>query len=332
MSLPRYNPGLSFINDQWDGNPLDSFGKTYVNLDGPSERSYREVLKWQLGPKPLKHLKKGQKSCLEVVKDGAFLDKGVSGFTWLGHTSYLMDMGGLRVITDPILYNISIVKRFTDLPCRADQLLDIDYILLSHHHRDHIDAKSIKMICGLNPGAKILTGLEASRQLVKWGISNEIIEAGWYQRYPNTKNLEISYLPAKHWTRRYLTDTNRSLWGCFIIKDLQSGIQIFFGADSGYGIHFKEIAKYCNIDYALLGIGAYEPVWFMKYSHTGPEDALRAFDDLNAKTLIPMHYGTFDLSDEPVSYPEQVLRKLCLERNIGQVAFQKIGLKHIFGS
>lgn len=329
MPLPTHNPALLFVKQNWFGNPLNLDENQYQNLDGKSERGFKDVLKWQLGPKPLKKLKKNQKSSLEVVTDGAFLAEPKDGFTWLGHTSYVFDLSGVRLVVDPILYSVSIVKRFTDLPCLPEQLLNIDYLLLSHNHRDHIDEKSVKLLCKLNPKAVILTGLQTSVQLKKWNIKNTIIEAGWFQEYNLPQNqLKISYLPAKHWTRRYMTDTNISLWGSFMIQDQILDKTIYFGADSGYGVHFKQIAEiFPTIDYALLGIGAYEPQWFMHTSHTGPADALLAFNDLAAKTFIPMHYGTFDLSDEPIFYPEQVLKELLVTQPQHSVFFNSIGRK-----
>jgi L-ascorbate metabolism protein UlaG (beta-lactamase superfamily) len=328
--LPKSNKELKTIKENWDGNPLLNNGKQYCNLDGASERSFKEVLKWQTSKKPLKILKKGQKSPLDVVCDKAFLDKKIDGFTWLGHASYVIDIEGKRLVIDPVFFDVSIVKRFTQLPCQANEIVDVDYILLSHNHRDHIDEKSIKLLCKLNPKLEILTSLCTSKQLLKWGIKNQIIEAGWYQEFNLENEFKISYLPAKHWTRRYLTDTNVSLWGSFMIESKSTESCIYFGADSGYGVHFKEIGSlFPNITFAMLGIGAYEPTWFMHTSHTGPGDALKAFKDLNAKTLVPMHYGTFDLSDEPVYYPEQILKELTQNEPNEIVKYLKIGEKNL---
>lgn len=327
--IPTHNPDLSFIKASWTGNPLHPNGKSYVNLDGASERGFADVLRWQFGKKPLKALKKKQKSCLEIVKDQIFLDKNIDGLTWLGHTSFVYDCAGIRLVTDPILFDISVIKRFTPLPCAPEALTQIDYILLSHNHRDHMDERSIKLLCKLNPNAVILTGLQMGKLLRKWGIKQQIVEAGWYQSYDLKGNVQVSYLPAKHWTRRYLTDNNLSLWGSFMIEDKVKDKHIYFGADSGYGIHFKDIAAlFPQIDIAMLGIGAFEPYWFMHPSHTGPKDALRAFEDLKAHCFLPMHYGTFDLSDEPVDYPETVLRELAQTQNLNCVKYAKLGEKN----
>jgi L-ascorbate metabolism protein UlaG (beta-lactamase superfamily) len=132
--------------------------------------------------------------------------------------------------------------------------------------------------------------------------------AGWYQQYI-TEGFELYFLPARHWAKRGLNDTNRRLWGSFLLKI--NGKTIYFGGDSGYGSHYKDIAKlFPEIDYAILGIGAYEPEWFMQDNHSSPEKAYQAFKDLKARYFIPMHYGTFDLSDEPIGKPQRELEKI----------------------
>lgn len=166
------------------------------------------------------------------------------------------------------------------------------------------------------------------KKLKSWGIKNQIQEAGWYQQYNTTSDIAIDYLPSQHWSRRWLTDTNVHLWGSFMIQNKTNNKTIYFAGDSGYGQHFLDIGNEYNIDIAMIGIGAYEPQWFMQSAHTGPTDAYRAFTDLKAKYWIPMHYGTFDLSDEPIFYPEQILRENHPEV-IDKINWMHIGKKII---
>jgi L-ascorbate metabolism protein UlaG (beta-lactamase superfamily) len=131
-------------------------------------------------------------------------------------------------------------------------------------------------------------------------------EAGWYQVF-DTPGLEITLLPAMHWNRRGLRDFNKALWGSFLIR--WKGKSIYFAGDTGYQTHFKEVPELVGpVDIALLPIGAYDPPFIMRPSHLDPEEALQAFVDLKARRLVPMHYGTFDLSDEPLGEPLQRLR------------------------
>jgi L-ascorbate metabolism protein UlaG (beta-lactamase superfamily) len=155
-------------------------------------------------------------------------------------------------------------------------------------------------------------------------IKNTIIEAGWFQNYPKAHAVQITYLPAKHWNRRGLSDLNEMLWGSFMLTHQNQSL--YFGADSGMGQHFEIITDlFPNIDYALLGIGAYQPEWFMATAHTSPIEAYEAFQILKAQHMIPMHYGTFDLSDEPIFYPKTELLKLKTEQNIHSILFPNIG-------
>jgi L-ascorbate metabolism protein UlaG (beta-lactamase superfamily) len=321
-----YNPDLLFIKQEWSGNPLN-IKNQYVNLDGPSEKTFRELLKWQTQKNPLKSLKKKQQTNIEVISNQTFIKDNEAGFTWLGHACFMFTLSGRHFITDPILYNLGPIKRYTPLPCNTADLKNIDFILLSHNHRDHCDKKSMQELCTLNPEAVILTGLSIAPLLRRWKIKNIIIEAGWYQQYKIETDVTVTYLPARHWNRRGLSDMNEMLWGSFMIENKKQ--KIYFGADSGLGIHFEEIGNlFSGIDYAVLGIGAYQPEWFMAASHTSPAGALEAFRQLKAKYFIPMHHGTFDLSDEPVFYPKQELIELTEKQNINNVLHLNIGKKH----
>lgn len=326
--LPTHNPSLSFIKENWNGNLLNK-KQQYINLDGPSERSFAELLKWQTEKNPFKPLKRNQQTNIDVSINQHITTNREDGIVWLGHACFLFTLSGKHFIVDPVLYNVGPLKRFTPLPCDVAALKQIDYILLSHNHRDHADKRSMIELCALNPSAVILTGLNIAPLLRSWRITNPIIGAGWYQQYQLETDVQVSYLPAKHWNRRGLHDMNDMLWGSFM---LQSATQtIYFGADSGLGIHYTEIAQlFPNIDVAVLGIGAYKPEWFMNTAHTSPADALVAFEQLNAKQLIPMHHGTFDLSDEPVFYPKQELILLQEKRGISSVTHLSIGNKMQF--
>ncbi|MBK8087495.1 MAG: MBL fold metallo-hydrolase [Chitinophagaceae bacterium] len=328
QKLPTHNPSLSFIKENWSGNILNE-KQQYINLDGPAEKSFAELLKWQTEKNPLKPAKKKQQTTVDVVTNHHITSNREDGVVWLGHASFLFTLSGKHFITDPVLYNVGPVKRFTPLPCDVDALKQIDFILLSHNHRDHCDQKSMQQLCALNPNAIILTGLNIAPLLRSWKIANPIIEAGWYQRYNIETDVAITYLPAKHWNRRGLADMNNMLWGSFMIEGSKQ--KIYFGADSGLGIHFAEIAQlFPGIDIAILGIGAYKPEWFMASAHTSPADALVAFAQLKAKQFIPMHHGTFDLSDEPIFYPKQELLLLQEKSGITAVEHLSIGNKMEF--
>jgi L-ascorbate metabolism protein UlaG (beta-lactamase superfamily) len=146
--------------------------------------------------------------------------------------------------------------------------------------------------------------------LKKWTNSTDIQAAGWYQQYLTPADgIKIHYLPSRHWARRGLTDTNTTLWGAFLLEF--DGKKIYFGGDSGYGNHVGKVRElFGEVDYYLAGIGAFAPRWFMGPSHMHPEEAARASNDLKPQNFLPMHYGTFDLSDEPLLEPARLIRQL----------------------
>lgn len=315
---PTYNDQLPFIREGWQGNALDEKGR-YRNSGSFKEWGWDAVWRWQTGPKPFKAQKKADKWRPEQVQMHDSTSWPENGIAWLGHATFLIRLDGLTLITDPVLGNVSLMKRMTPLPVRIQDLQDIDVLLMSHNHRDHCDLPSIRRLASQNPDLVSYTGLEMTSLLRSGGLkTNAITTAGWYQSYPAIGDVRIHYLPSKHWTRRYLRDTNTMLWGSFIIQTPQ--LTIYFGGDSGYDQHFKEIGSmFPSIDLALLGVGAYEPRWFMKDSHTAPEEAAQAADDLGARWWIPMHFGTFDLADEPISQPLELLRKRDVILNNGSI-------------
>jgi L-ascorbate metabolism protein UlaG (beta-lactamase superfamily) len=196
---------------------------------------------------------------------------------------------------------------------------------MSHDHRDHCDKNSLRKIRKLNPEIQYFTGLNMDKIMRKFLHKAAGQSAGWYQQF-NTTGLgfNLYFLPTRHWSKRGFFDTNKRLWGSFILEI--DGKTIYFGGDSGYGSHYKEIVSlFPNIDIAILGIGAYEPEWFMESNHSSPEKSYQAFLDLNAKQFIPMHYGTFDLSDEPIGYPAQVLEEIKKREGDSRIVIPSLG-------
>jgi len=297
------NPKLPYDKapDGWKGTPRLSDG-TFQNLYHPFEASLTAVLKWKLDKNPQEEEKKSDKRRLEVEQIGTFKSKGKDELIWLGHASYLIHIAEVTILTDPVWLDNWFLKRSSALPIDPEQLRDVDYILISHDHRDHCDEATLKLLGELLPQAQILTGMKMAPLLQSWMPKNKIQEAGWFQSYDLKESLRITYVPNRHWSRRGLLDTNQRLWGGYYIE---SGDKtIYFMSDSGYGPHFKLISDTMGSpDYALMGVGAFKPEWFMNPSHISPMDAVIVFQEMGGKHFIPMHFGTFDLSDEPLLEP-----------------------------
>jgi len=322
----RSNPDLKTVRPNWKGNPMNPQGR-FLNENLEPLPGFGDLLKWQREPNPQKAEKKTDTFRLKVTKNSDFLNNNEDCVVWLGHATFFIRLNGVRILTDPVLESPSaLMKRFSELPVAVSELKDMDYIIVSHDHRDHCDEKSLKTLAPQNPNATYLTGLGLDTLLNNFTQSPHIQAAGWYQTYQtDTSKIEIIYLPARHWGRRYLNDTNKNLWGAYLIR--ANGKSIYFGSDSGYSTHYQDFAKYFGgVDVALLGVGAYKPEWFMSASHAGPKDAVRAAHEMKAKRMVPMHYGTFDLSDEPLGDCYRSLQKLQKEpQNQGLIQLAGVG-------
>jgi L-ascorbate metabolism protein UlaG (beta-lactamase superfamily) len=311
------NENLKTLRAGWQGVPVDRKGR-FVNHEHPFLPSTVDLLKWQLGEKPLKEAKKNDTARLEVKDPTEFLNSERDGILWLGHASVFIRLNGKTILVDPVFGTPSFVSRFTEVPNPLEKIKQVDYVLVSHDHRDHCDETTLREIAKKFPNAKFLAGLGMEDLFNAWKTpSNEVETAGWFQEFRTSESVKIAYVPVRHWCRRGLTDTNMRLWGGFVISG--AGKKIYFGGDSGFGSHYRETAEvFGEIDYFIIGIGAYEPRWFMKANHNNPADAFQAFLDARGKTLVPMHYGTFDLSDEPPSEPLRLLKEEAQKQNLSE--------------
>jgi len=295
--------------DGWMGTPLDNNGR-FVNLNHPFLPEFSKLLKWQTQKNPQKEIKKADKWLAEVLPDGAFMTSKENCLVWLGHSSFFLRLDGKGILIDPVMGNASVVPRKVAFPYQEEIGKFAQYLLVSHDHRDHCDMPSLKKIAVQNPDLKVYSGLKMSSVLSSIFAAGQIQEAGWYQKYSIDNDLEIWFLPSRHWSRRSLSDTNKRLWGGFYITS-KSGHSFYFMGDSGYDDHFSAIGHiFPKASFAIMGIGAYSPEWFMHSSHVTPESSWKAFQDTGAEMFIPMHYATFDLADEPLSEPLQRLKAI----------------------
>jgi len=320
----RYNKNLPFVKKEAQGVWYEN--RQFVHAKYASDTpAFDKILRWQLQPNPQKKEKKEDRFRVKCIYNSAFLSSSDDMIVWLGHASFFIRIGEITLLTDPCLTDLPLIKRLVPPPCPISALNDINYLLMSHGHRDHFDEKVINELIEQNPAMTFLLPLEISRLLGKKRNSVLFQEAAWWQRFTAKDDLEITFLPAKHWNRRYLHDMNRQLWGSFWIQ--YQGVSIYFGGDSAYDSHYQEIREVMGEpDICLLPIGAYRPSSVMKSAHMNPAEAVRAFQDLGGKTMIPMHYGTYDLSDEPLGEPLQLLREFKeINRLTGELKALAVG-------
>jgi len=247
-------------------------------------------------------------------KRPAYLRENVSEFTvtWIGHSTFLIQMDGLTIITDPVFAKRMGLDRRLEKPgLTLAELPQVDVVLLSHSHYDHMDAGSLRGLKG-SPILLVPDGLGPKvRKLMKQNTVHEVSWGAHVQIGP----LTFHSVPAQHWTKRTLTDTNTSHWcGWVICPDDEHADRtgtVYFAGDSGYFQGFRGIGdRFPDIRYALLPIGAYEPEWFMGAQHMTPEEAIQAFSDINAHVFVPMHYGAYHLADDTT---EEALDRLFSE-------------------
>jgi L-ascorbate metabolism protein UlaG (beta-lactamase superfamily) len=228
-----------------------------------------------------------------------------AAITFVNHATFLLQLDGLNILTDPVWSKR--VSPFTWLgPKRVrkpgiafDELPNIDLIIISHNHYDHMDLKTLKRLRKFNPKVIVPIGDKALMQAI--GLK-DVVELDWWEEVEINTSTKIVFAPTKHFSSRSLVDHNCSLWGSYIIQS--HGKQIYFGGDAAYSHHYHDIfSKFGSVDLALLGIGAYEPSWFMRESHMSPAEAVQAHLDLHAKLSIGMHFGTFQLSSEAIQQP-----------------------------
>ncbi|MGH7665655.1 MAG: MBL fold metallo-hydrolase [Gemmatimonadaceae bacterium] len=239
--------------------------------------------------------------------------------TWVGHSTLLLQLGGLNIITDPIWseraspVSFAGPRRWVGPGIDFDALPPIDVILQSHNHYDHLDSRTVRRIAERHAGATWLSPLGVGSLQRSWGARN-VVELDWWEDR-TIDGVRFACSPTQHQSARTLRDRGRTLWCSWSM--LAGDRRVYFGGDSAYHPAFAEIGeRYGPFDLALLPIGAYEPRWFMRVVHMNPEEAVRAFLDLHerhtanpAAAMVPIHWGTFKLTDEAMDDPPRRIRK-----------------------
>ena len=335
--------GCTTSNPYYDPGKPHHTPTGFRNLAGPEKPGFSEFLAWQW-----ERLRQGLPAQDAAKVPRAALDPSVLvnhqegvRMTWLGHASVLLQVGPTNILLDPVFSErASPVAwagpiRHVPLPINPKDLPHIHLVLISHNHYDHLDEATVRGLSTQGGGPPVF--------LVPLGVDH------WFsqKKIPGAKamdwndqfafrNLRITFLPAHHWSRRTLTDTNATLWGGFMVDQLADQIahqpesskkirssavvvapassapennqppqfRLFYAGDTGYAGIFSEIGqRFPKIDWALIPVGCYEPRWFMGAQHVDPPDAVKIFKDLNARNALGVHWGGFRLCDESVEQP-----------------------------
>lgn len=235
--------------------------------------------------------------------------------TWIGHSTILLQTGGLNVLTDPVFSERASPlqwlgpKRVMPPALPIGELPPLDLVLLTHSHYDHLDKPAVKQLAREHPNARWIVPLGLAAYVRGWGV-REIVELDWWQR-AEINGVGITATPARHFSARRVGDRNKSLWCGYTLE--VGDHRAYFAGDTAYHPEFREIAARCGpFDLVMMPVGAYDPRWFMHVVHVNPEEAVQAYTELLASpadTSLPLmlgiHWGTFRLTDEPMDEPPQ---------------------------
>ncbi len=231
--------------------------------------------------------------------------------TWVGHSSLLIQLNGLNILTDPMWseraspVQFAGPRRWVRPGIAFEDVPPLDVVLVSHNHYDHLDAPTVRRLARAHPEAFWIVPLGLAAFVRDRGVSaHRVRELDWWQEHI-IGSLRIAATPAMHFSSRGIGDRGDTLWcGFALSSDGANGRHVYFAGDTGYHPEFGAIGeRYGPFDVALMPIGAYEPRWFMRYVHMNPEEAVAAFRALNARLMVPIHWGTFKLTDEAMDEP-----------------------------
>jgi N-acyl-phosphatidylethanolamine-hydrolysing phospholipase D len=301
----------------WEGAPRE--GSRFVNPAGPGERGsfFADMLPFLLRKIPGTLAGRGGGAPI-VPFDRSAIEKNPSA-TWIGHATFLVRMDGVTFLTDPIFSERASPVSFAGprrlvppgVPLESlPSLPSIDFAVISHDHYDHADFDSIEALAERGVPFVVPLGLGA---LVR-DAGGEAIELDWWTT-AEVAGARIHCVPAQHFSGRSIVGHDRTLWAGWVVEGPTK--RFFHAGDTGYFDGFREIGRRLGpIDLAALPIGAYDPQAVMRFVHMTPEEALAAAEDVRATRILPMHYGTFDLTEEPVDEPVRRFRKEADRRGL----------------
>lgn len=320
---------MSATDDFFAGAPLGDDGR-FTNLVGDIGHGSIAVrfpfILRRLGT----YFRDGDGAPEQVANDGAFLRENarhsVPTITWVGHATMLVQVEHVTFLTDPTWSNrpspVPLIgpRRYVAPGLKMEDLPPIDFVLISHNHYDHLDLPTLRSLAQRSRETVFYVPLGNGELLRQNGIDN-VQELDWGQTTAH-KGATIHCLPSQHWSKRSLTDDHKALWSSWAVTGNQR--RFYFAGDTGYFQGFEAIGQRLGpFDLVALPIGAYAPRAMMRESHMNPEEALQATIDLRASRAVAMHFGTFDLSDEPLAEPplrfRAAARKLELDEDTAWV-------------
>lgn len=314
-------------NAQSAAAPFD--GERFQNLEPAPDKPLLDLLKWKfLGDKKLWPIWI-ESAPGNILKERT--EKDETHWNVINHATVLIQMDGLNILTDPIWSErtspLSFVgpKRVRKPGLKFESLPEIDIVLISHNHYDHLDIPTLLQLKEkFNP--LFIVGLKNRELLESEGIQ-KIVEMDWWQQQ-QVGALKIHFVPAQHWSARGLFDKRKALWGGFV---LEGSSKVYFAGDTGWGSFFQLIKdRIGSPDLAFLPIGSYAPRWFMKNYHINPHEAVKAHKVLGVRKSVGIHFGTFQLTDEGIDDPIDDLKLAKQQQAVEAFEVPVFGETNIF--
>ena len=314
-------------NRYYSGPPSEHFdGTLFFNPDGQMPGRFTDLLKWQLSGERSKW-PAANPSPFEPAEPAARIDGSGLRLTMVGHSTLLIQTAGLNILTDPVWsprvspLSFAGPKRVNSPGIAFSRLPPIDLVLVSHNHYDHLDLATLKRLkAKLNPQVLTPLGNDAIIDAAVPGM--RLTAHDWGERIEIAKDIAVHVEPVHHWSARGGRDRRMALWAGFVIETPAG--KIYFAGDTGFhgGANYRLMAqKHGGFRLAILPIGAYEPRWFMAPQHQNPEEAVQGMQLCNAAYAAGCHWGTFQLTDEPIHEPAAKLAEALDDQGVAQERF-----------
>jgi L-ascorbate metabolism protein UlaG (beta-lactamase superfamily) len=297
--------------------------KTFENVYPFPMKSFLDALKFRFTRSPAQWPESRPVARTPVVNRN--LNGSEASITWIGHSTFLIEFEGLRVITDPVYSDwIGFTSwlsstRVTPPALKLEQTPKVDLILVSHDHFDHMDLPSLEFFAKRDDPV-IVAGLGSKPLLEETGFK-KIVELDWYANHSIRDGVSVTFIPAQHWSMRVPFVRNTRLWGGFYLKVRDK--TLYFVGDTGYHPKlFKEIHDRVGpVDFAFIPIGAFKPQDFVRDQHIDPIDAVELHRDVKSRKSVGMHFGTFQLTDEGIDEPCELLESTVKKKELGSDEF-----------
>lgn len=279
----------------------------WFNPWSPKERRYTDLFRWLVSRSAYTGERRDPPEVLQVANNGASFasPEHSASVTWVGHSTFVVHDNEDIFLTDPQFNDRALLpKRYYPPGVPLSSIPGSAFAVISHNHYDHLDVYTVETL----PASVTWFVPMGLGEWFRERGRNAVVELDWWQTAQHGR-WQVTCVPSQHWSQRLEQGANSSLWCAWVIASDEN--TYFFAGDTGYFHGFKEIGKrFGPIDVAMLPIGAYEPRWIMHYSHMNPAESYQAFLDLDARWMLPCHWGTFKLTDEPIDEPPRELQRV----------------------